>query len=92
MAKNPVEKLLKAHENLTHSEMMKVVSHVQREQGEWLINTLMIEGCSAPFRYKRKKKYKNLEGQRVNLTYYPEVEKVAGFELEVMTVVRVKIA
>lgn len=86
------EKLLKKHEKLTHSDMMKVVSHVQREKGGWLINTLMIDGCDTPFRYKRKKKYKNLQGQRVNLTYYPDVENVAGMDIEIMTVVRIKVS
>ena len=86
------EKLLKKHEKLVHSEMMKVTSHVQREVGDWILNTLMIEGCDAPFRYKRKQKYKNITGQRVNLTYYPDIENLAGMEMEVMTVVRIKIA
>lgn len=86
------EKLLKKHDQLTHTEMMKVVSHVQREKEGWLINTLMIEGCDAPFRYKRKKKYKDLKGQRVNMTYYANVENVAGMDIEIMTVVRIKVS
>ena len=72
--------------------MLKVTSHVQREKGEWIINTLMVEGCEAPFKYKRKRKYKSINGQRVNLTYYPDTETVAGIEMEVMNVVRIKIA
>ena len=72
--------------------MIKVNSHVQRESGEWFINTLMVEGCNVPFRYKRKQRYRSLEGRRVNLTYYPDTEKVGGFEMEVMTVVRIKIS
>jgi len=52
----------------------------------------MIDGCDAPFRYKCKKKYKNLQGQRVNLTYYPSSENVAGMDMEVMNVIRVKIS
>ena len=91
MKSEPV-KLLAKHKNLVHSEMLKVTSHVQREAGEWIINTLMVEGCEVPFKYKRKKKYKNIKGQRVNLTYYPDTESVAGIEMEVMTVVRIKIA
>ena len=90
--KSEPEKLLAKHKNLVHSEMLKVTSHVQREAGEWIINTLIVEGCEVPFKYKRKKKYKNIEGQRVNLTYYPDTESVAGIEMEVMTVVRIKIA
>ncbi len=92
MKNKPVEKLLKSHQKLTHSEMVKVVSHVQRDTKEWIINTLMIEGCDVSFKYKRKKMYKNLKGQRVNLTYYPSKESVAGIEMEVMNVVRIKIA
>ena len=59
------EKLLKKHEKLVHSDMVKVTSHVQREKGEWFLNSLMIEGCEVPFKYKRTRKYKNLQGQRV---------------------------
>lgn len=90
--KSDPDKLIKKHEKLVHSEMMKVSSHVQRKDGDWIINTLMIEGYDVPFKYKRQKLYKNLKGQRVNLTYYPIVEEVAGLEFEVMNVVRVKIA
>ena len=90
--KSEPEKLLKSHRELTHSEMMKVTSHVQRETPEWFINTIMVEGHEVPFRFKRKQAYKNIKGQRVNLTYYPAVEKVAGLELEIMKVVRIKIS
>lgn len=72
--------------------MMKVTSHVQRESGEWMINTLMIEGCDVAFRYKRKQKYKSLKGQRVNLTYYPTTENIAGIQMEVMNVVRIRVS
>jgi len=90
--KSDADKLLKKHEKLVHSEMQKVESHVQRKAGDWIINTLMIEGCSVPFKFKRKNPYKNLKGQRVNLTYYSDTENVAGFDIEIMTVVRVKIS
>lgn len=86
------DKLLTAHRQLLHSTMQKVVSHVQRETGEWIINTLMIEGCDTPFRYRRKRHYRSLQGQRVNLTYYRSSETLAGMTLEVMKVVRVKVA
>ena len=86
------EKLLKKHRQLTHTDMAKVTSHVQRTQDEWILNTVIIEGCDAPFKYKRKKQYKNLTGQRVNLTYYPAEETVAGLDFEFMKVVRIKIA
>ena len=91
MNKEP-EKLVKKHPQLTHSDGMKVTSHVQREDGEWFVNTIMVEGCDAPFRYKRKRKYRNLKGQRVNLTYYPVKESIAGLNMEIMKVVRVKVS
>jgi len=90
--KSPVDKLLNNHQKLTHSDMMKVSSHVQRESGEWFINTLMIEDIDVPFKYKRKQRYKSLQGQRVNLTYYPATENVAGITMEVMNVVRIKVS
>ncbi|MCW9047609.1 MAG: hypothetical protein OQK46_05965 [Gammaproteobacteria bacterium] len=90
--KSPVDKLLKKHQKLNQSDMMKVESHVQRESGDWVLNTLMIEGYQVPFKYKRKKLYKNLKGQRVNITYYADIENVAGIEVEVMKVVRIKVS
>ena len=86
------KKLIKKHQELTHSEMVKVVSHVQRDKDEWVMNTVMIEGCDIPFKYKRKKQYKSLKGARVNMTYYPTKEVVAGLEFEIMNVVRIKVA
>ena len=91
MKSNP-KKLLESHRELVHSQMMKVISHVQREVGGWVLNTLMVEGCAAPFRYRRKERYRSLQGQRVNLTYYRTTESVAGIAMEVMKVVRVKMA
>ena len=91
MAKEP-EKLLKKHPKLVHSDMMKVTSHVQRSAGEWILNTLMVEGYDVAFQYKRKQQYKNLKGQRVNLTYYPTTKNVAGIEMEIMNVVRIKVS
>jgi len=90
--KSDPEKLLKKHHKLVHTDMMKVVSHVQREVGEWMINTLMVEGCNVAFKYKRKKPYKSLKGQRVNLTYYADTQTVAGITVEIMNVVRIKIS
>jgi len=92
MAKSPVDKLLKNHPNLTHSNDVKVVSHVQREKDEWYINTIMIDNVAVPFTYKRKKLYKSLKGARVNLTYYPSSQLLAGMEMEIMKVVRIKVA
>ena len=90
--KSDPEKLVKKHKKLTHSDMMKVISHVQREAGEWTINTLMIDGCDVAFRYKRKQRYKSLKGQRVNLTYYPTIETIGGIQMEMMNVVRIRIS
>ncbi|TDF38298.1 hypothetical protein EYS14_11455 [Alteromonadaceae bacterium M269] len=90
--KRPVDKLLSKHPGLTHSENQKVASHVQREDGEWIQHTLMVEGQDVPFKFKRKQQYKSLKGARVNLTYYPDTEVVAGMEFELMKVVRVKVA
>ena len=84
------KKLVEKNRNLIHSELMKVVSHVQREQGEWIQHTLMVEGCDVPFKFKRKDNYQSLKGGRVNMTYYSEQEIVAGMAFEVMKVVRIK--
>lgn len=86
------KKLLARHEKLNHSENRKVVSHVQREDGDWVLHTLMLEGVDVPFKYRRKKRYKNLKGAQVSLTYYPDTEEVAGLEFEYMRVVRLRIS
>ena len=88
--KSEPEKLLQRHATLVHSDMVKVISHMQRKVGEWIINTLMIEGYNVPFRYKRKRQYRDLGGARVNITYYAAAEVVGGIEVEVMKVVRIK--
>lgn len=84
--------LLAKHQQLIHSEQVKVISHVQREQDDWYVNTIMLQDIDVPFKYRRKKPYKSLEQQRVNLTYYPSTESVAGFEIEIMKVVRIKVS
>lgn len=84
------KKLVEKNKNLTHSELLKVVSHTQREQGEWILHTLMVEACDVPFKFKRKGNYQSLKGARVNMTYYTEQETVAGMPFEVMKVVRIK--
>lgn len=86
------DKLLKRHVNLTHSEMLEVRSHVQRREGEWIINTIMVAGYDVPFRFRRKRPYRDLKGQRVNMTYYPVSEDVGGIAFEVMKVVRIKVS
>lgn len=87
-----VDKLQNKHRQLVHSDARKVVSHVQRDTRDWIINTIMIEGCDVPFRFRRKRPYRDVAGQRVNLTYYATTEDVAGMKLEVMNVVRIRIA
>ena len=88
--KSDADKLLKKHQQLNQLDSVKVVSHVQRESGDWVINTLMLEGYNVPFKYNRKKKYRSLEGAQVNLTYYPQTEQVAGMEFESMKIVRIR--
>ena len=83
-------KLVKKHKELIHSELMRVISHTQREQGEWVLHSIMVEGCDVPFKFKRKGNYQSLKGARVNMTYYPEQQVVAGLTFEVMKVVRIK--
>jgi hypothetical protein len=51
------KKLVEKNKNLTHTELIKVISHVQRIQGEWIMHTLMLEACDVPFKFKRKGKY-----------------------------------
>ncbi|WP_100643878.1 hypothetical protein [Alteromonas facilis] len=85
-----VDSMLNKHPQLTHSEQCKVVSHVQRMEDDWYINTLMLEGYEIPFIYKRKQPYQSLKGARVNLTYYPHSQIIAGIEFETMKVVRLK--
>ena len=85
-----VKKLLKKHGQLNHLDNVKVESHVQRDKDDWVINTIMLEGYDVPFKYKRKTAYKSLKGSRVNLTFYPETESIAGVVFEVMSVVRIR--
>lgn len=92
MSKKQVEQLLQSHPALTHSVEVKVTSHVQREDADWLVNTLMIENVDVPFKFKRKQRYRNLKGMRVNLTYYPAEEDIAGMAFEYMKVVIIKVA
>jgi hypothetical protein len=88
--KSGVDKLLAKNSELNQLDGAKVISHVQREADDWVVNTLMIEGYDVPFKYRRKRKYRSLESAPVNLTYYPQTEQVAGLEFEVMKVVRIR--
>jgi hypothetical protein len=84
------KKLLKTHRQLNQLDDVKVESHVQRGEDDWIINTILLEGYDVPFKYKRKTVYKSLRGARVNLTFYPETESIAGMDFEVMKVVRIR--
>lgn len=88
--KSDVDKLLEKNRRLNQLDMAKVVSHVQRKKDGWVLNTIILEGYDVPFRYSRKKLYRSLQGARINLTYYPQLERVAGLDIEVMKVVRLK--
>ncbi|MDO7085373.1 hypothetical protein WNY51_17250 [Pseudocolwellia sp. AS88] len=90
--KSESEKLIKKHHELIHTDNLKVISHVQREEDDWFINTLMFENIDVPFKYKRKQLYKSLINNRVNVTYYVSKEEVAGFEIEIMNIVRIKVS
>ncbi|GEA12333.1 hypothetical protein [Alteromonas sp. KUL49] len=90
MPKDERSVLLNKHQQLNQSDNVKVVSHVQRDEGDWVRHTLMLEDINVPFVYKRKQRYQSLQGARVNLTYYRHVEDVAGIEFETMKVVRIK--
>ena len=90
--KSEVNKLLKKNQNLNQLDSVKVTSHVQRVTDDWFLNTLMLHGYDVPFKYKRKKKYRDLKGASVNLTYYPDSEQIAGMEFEFMKVVRIRLS
>lgn len=85
-----VKKLLKKHDQLNQLDGVKVVSHVQRNTDDWVLNTIMLEGHDVPFKYRRKKVYRSLKGAQVNLTYYPDTKSVAGLDFEIMNVVRIR--
>lgn len=85
-----VKKLLKKHDQLNQLDGVKVVSHVQRNTDDWVLNTIMLEGHDVPFKYRRKKAYRSLKGAQVNLTYYPDTKSVAGLDFEIMNVVRIR--
>ena len=88
--KTDIKSLAKKQPNLIHSAGQKVVSHTQRDQGEWVLHTVMLEGVDVPFKFRRKDRYQSLQGARVNLSYYPTKEQVAGMDFEIMNVVRIK--
>jgi len=88
--KSDVDKLLEKNRQLNQLDVARVVSHVQREKDGWVLNTVMLDGYDVPFKYSRKRRYRSLQGARVNLTYYPQLEQVAGLDVEIMKVVRIR--
>jgi len=85
-----IKKLLTKHQQLNQLDMVKVTSHVQRQNDDWVLNTIMLEGYDVPFQYTRRKVYKSLAGGCVNLTFYPESKSIAGTDFEIMKVVRIR--
>lgn len=92
MSIKPLKKLLAENDQLIHSKMKKVESHVQRKVGDWFHNTVLIEESDVPFKYKRQKKYKSLKGARVDIIYYPNTETIAGIEFEYMKVIQIHLS
>ncbi|MGL4835142.1 MAG: hypothetical protein ACRCXH_12080, partial [Shewanella sp.] len=62
-----VKKMLANHERLIHSDGVTVLSHTQREKGDWVQHTVMVENCDVPFKFRRVKKYKSLQGQKISV-------------------------
>lgn len=89
MKVKPLKQLLAENPALVVSEMQKVSSHQQRQVGDWVQNTVMIENSLVPFKYRRMRKQQSLKGAQVDVVYYPEKETIAGIEMEVMKVVRI---
>lgn len=87
-----IKKYLAENDKLIHSTMQKVESHVQRQVGNWIHNTVLLADHDVPFKYKRQKKYRSLKGARVDLIYYRNVEQIAGIDFEVMNVVKIHIS
>ena len=87
-----LKKHLRENEQLVHSTLQKVESHVQRQVGSWIYNTVLLTNHDVPFKYKRQKKYRSLKGARVDLIYYASTEAVAGMDFEVMNVVKIAIS
>ena len=85
-----VKKLLNKHGQLNQLDNVKVESHVQRDKDEWVINTIMLEGYDVPFKYSRKTVYRSLQGARVDLTFYPDTQLIAGVDFEIMNVARIR--
>ena len=92
MSIKSLKKLLAENDQLIHSKMKNVNSHVQQKVGDWFHNTLLIEDSDVPFKYKRQKKYKSLKGAKVDIIYYPNTETIAGIEFEYMKVIQIHLS
>jgi len=90
---NPSIDIMSQHQNSQpiHSDVMEVKSHVQRFDGEHILNTIMVDGYDCPFQYHRDFKYKSLAGKQIDVSYYPTLATIAGFEMEIMKVVHLKV-
>jgi hypothetical protein len=84
-----LKNLLIENQNLIYTCMQKVESHVQRQQDNWILNTVLINGYDVPFKYKRQRMYRSLKGLRVDLIYYASSEKIAGIDFEMMNVIKI---
>ena len=62
MMKPGLRKLLKKHPDLVHSEMRKKLARTAGA-ADWIVNTIMIEGCEVPFKYSRKSVIRFLQGK-----------------------------
>lgn len=92
MTTKSIKKFLAENDKLIHSTMLKITSHVQRQKDNWILNTVLVDGIEVPFKYKRQKKYKSLQGARVDIIYYPDTENIAGINFEYMKVVKINIS
>ena len=48
--KSEAEALIEKHSQLIDSDKMKVESHVQSTAGDWILNTIMLEGYDVAFK------------------------------------------
>ncbi len=87
-----IKQFLAENDNLVHATMQKVASHVQRQQGDWFLNTVLIDQHDVPFKYKRKRRYQSLKGARVDMIYYADKENIAGVDFECMKVVKIALS
>lgn len=61
MSIKPLKKLLAENDQLIHSKMKKVESHVQRKVGDWFHNTVLIEESDVPLNINAKRNINHLK-------------------------------